>query len=188
MSNAIIIHGMSDGKSHYVSAENAMSNSNWLPWIQQKLLAKDVLAQTPEMPKPFEPNYKNWLSLFSQFTINDETILIGHSCGGGFIVRWLTENDIRVKKVILVAPWIDPENSIEMFSDFKVGKGIVEKTKNGITIFNSDNDESSVHNSVESIKKNNPKIKYCEFHDFGHFVYKDMGKREFPELLEEALS
>ena len=137
MKNAIIIHGMPSKESYYVAGADAQSNSHWLPWIQQQLIVRDVLAQTPEMPKPYEPNYDAWLKVFNQFEVNDNTILIGHSCGGGFLAKWLTENDVKVKKVILVAPWIDPEGSVEMFSNFTVGNDLVSKTTDGVTIFNS---------------------------------------------------
>ena len=188
MKNAIIIHGMSDSKRHYVSAADSQSNCHWLPWLQQKLIANDILAQTPEMPIPYEPNYERWLKVFSQFEVDGETILIGHSCGGGFLVRWLSENDVKVKKIILVAPWIDPENTTEMFSDFIVGKHLTDKTTNGIALFNSDDDDETVHKSVGIIRDTNSDINYHEFHGYGHFVLKHMKTREFPELLEEALS
>jgi len=165
-----------------------MSNSNWLPWIQQQLLAQDILTQTPEMPKPYEPNYESWLSVLNQFTINKNTVLIGHSCGAGFLVRWLTESDIRVNKIILVAPWLDPLDTIKMFSGFLTGVNLTDKTINGITVFNSDDDDETVQKTVEVIRESNPDIKYQEFHNYGHFVTKHMGTKEFPELLKESIS
>jgi len=42
------------------------------------------------MPKPYGANYsyKEWVMEFERFDTNKETILIGHSTGGGFLVRW----------------------------------------------------------------------------------------------------
>ena len=187
MLKAIIIHGMSDKKSHYVSAADSQSNRHWIPWLQQQLIANDILAQTPEMPIPYEPNYERWLSVFKQFEVDEDTTLVGHSCGGGFLVRWLTENNVKVRKVILVAPWIDPAHTVEMFTDFCVGNDLVTKTVKGIIVFNSDNDDASIHESVKIIRGANKEIKYREFHNYGHFVLKHMETREFPELLEEAI-
>lgn len=188
MKNALIIHGMPSRESYYDEAADSQSNCHWLPWIQQQLLIRDVLAQTPEMPRPYEPVYKNWLEIFKNFEVGPETILIGHSCGGGFIVKWLTEANAKVGKVILVAPWIDLNNNIEMFKDFEVSSDLVNKTVNGITIFNSDNDDKDIQKSAKLIKELNPKIKFREFHNYGHFCYKDMRTCEFPELLEEVIS
>ena len=109
MKTAIILHGM-PSKEEYFNAESpAQSNKHWLPWVQRQLILNGILAQTVELPEPYEPNYEKWRSVFEQFHIDEETNLIGHSCGGGFLVRWLSENKIKVGKVALVAPWLDPE-------------------------------------------------------------------------------
>lgn len=139
------------------------------------------------MPRPYEPNYEEWLKVFNQFIINEDTILVGHSCGGGFLVRWLSENNVKVGKVILVAPWIDVEKSLATgFFDFKIDPNLVSKTA-GITIFGSDNDENDVEESIKALRGEVSSITYREFHNMGHFVYGSMGKRDFPELLEESL-
>lgn len=149
---------------------------------------KDISAQTPEMPTPYEPEYEAWKEIIERFPLNEETILIGHSCGGGFIVRYLSEHNIKVGKVVLVAPWIDPEKKLKtgMF-DFEINKNIIAKTA-GITIFNSNDDHETIQNSVEMLKNKIKNIKTVEFKNYGHFCYKHMKTREFPELLEEALN
>ncbi|MEI7616247.1 MAG: alpha/beta hydrolase [Actinomycetota bacterium] len=187
MKTAIILHGMPSKKNYYSSSANSQSNCHWIPWLQQQLTIKDILTQTPEMPVSYAPNYGKWLQIFSQFDVNEDTILIGHSCGAGFLTKWLTLNQAQVNKVILVAPWIDPNQAEEMFKDFKFGKDLVEKTVSGITIFNSDNDAEEVQNSSRIIKEANPNILFKEFHNYGHFCYRDLPSNEFPELLEEAL-
>ena len=90
MKTAIIIHGMPYKDEEYYNPKRpASSNCHWLPWIQKQLLLKDILAQTPEMPVPYEPEYIAWKEIFERFPLNEETILVGHSCGAGFIVRYL---------------------------------------------------------------------------------------------------
>ncbi len=186
MKTAIIIHGMPNREEYYDTGRPASSNCHWIPWIQKQLLLKDIVAQTPEMPVPYNPEYNAWKEMFERFPINEETILIGHSCGGGFIVRYLSENNVRVGKVVLVAPWLDPEKFLNtgMF-DFSIDSDIVSKTS-GITIFNSDDDAKIVQDSIKIIKEKIKDIKIVEFKDYGHFCYSDMGTIEFPELLEEC--
>ncbi len=187
MKTAIIIHGMPNKEGYYNPNGDAESNSHWLPWIQHELLIRDILAQTPEMPVPYNPDYNAWKETFERFPINEETILVGHSCGGGFLVRYLSESNVKVGKVILVAPWIDTEKKLNtrMF-DFNIDPNIVSKTK-GITIFNSLNDVNVIHDSVNKILTDVKDIKLKEFDNMGHFTFKHMDTNKFPELLEEIL-
>lgn len=185
MKTAIILHGKPDKEEYYDVNRAASSNCHWLPWIQKQLLLKDIVAQTPEMPIPYNPEYSAWKEMFEHFPINEETILIGHSCGAGFIVRYLSEEDVQVGKVVLVAPWVDPEKSLEtgMF-EFSIDENIVSKTQ-GITIFSSTNDMDTVQKSVELIKSKVHDMKVVEFENAGHFCYDDMGTGAFPELLAQ---
>lgn len=185
MKTAIIIHGMPTKEEYYDVKRPASSNCHWLPWIQKQLLLKDVVAQALEMPVPYNPEYQAWKKMFERFPIDEETILIGHSCGGGFIVRYLSENDVKVGKVVLVAPWIDPDRSLDtgMF-DFTIDENLVKKTA-GVTVFSSTNDMQEVQESVERIKEKVKGVKIVEFKDAGHFCLSDMGTDAFPELLKE---
>ncbi len=187
MKTAIIIHGMPDKEEYYDVNRPASSNCHWLPWLQKQLALKDILAQTPEMPVPYNPEYNAWKNTLEQFPLNEETILVGHSCGAGLIVRYLSENNIKVGKVVLVAPWLDPETYLNtgMFK-FEIDPSIVSKTKS-ITVFASSNDMGEVQESVRIIKEKVKDLKIVEFKDYGHFCFGDMGTNEFPELLEEVL-
>lgn len=107
MKNAIILHGKSGpGEQEYYNPDfPAASNSHWIPWLQKQLMIRDIYAQTPEVPNSWKPDYATWCKEFERYDITPETVLVGHSCGGGFLVRWLSERpDVRVDKVVLVAP------------------------------------------------------------------------------------
>jgi len=184
MKTAIILHGMPSKEEYYSPKSESMSNKHWFPWLQRQLLLKDILAQTPEMPKAYEPDYKEWCKVFEQFSIDEETILVGHSCGAGFLVRWISENDIKVGKVVLVAPWLDPEKMLTNgFFDFEIDKKLISKT-NGLTILGSDNDEWYIPATIKTIRDTLPEAKYIEIPGYGHFVMSSMKSREFPELLD----
>jgi predicted alpha/beta hydrolase family esterase len=134
---------------------------------------KDIAAQTPEIPHSWKPDYPLWQKEFERYDITLETTLVGHSCGGGFIVRWLSEHrDVKVGKVVLVAPWLDPDrNETTDFFDFTVDPKLAERTQ-GLTLFNSDNDYPSIHESVKMIRDTVPGTTYREFHNYGHFATK----------------
>jgi predicted alpha/beta hydrolase family esterase len=187
MKTAIILHGMPSKEGYYDKERDAQSNSHWLPWIQHELLLRDILAQTPELPMPYSPVYEDWKKLFEQFDIDEDTILIGHSCGGGFLVRYLSEKDIKVGKVVLVAPWLDPERELKtnMF-DFEINSNLKEKVKS-LAIFISNDDDVDIKDSVSLIKDRIGEIETVSFEDRGHFTLGDMKTREFPELLDVLL-
>lgn len=189
MKNAIILHGFQDKEEYYNPTTASPSNGHWKPWLQKQLLIRDIHAQTPEVFNSWRLNYDGWAKEFERFEITPETILVGHSCGGGFLVRWLSEHpDVRVGKVVLVAPWINPDGEEQTdFFDFQIDSYLASRTS-GITIFNSDNDFPSVLHSVEILRKEIEDVEYCEFYNYGHFCYDDMKTYEFPELLDKLLT
>jgi len=103
----------------------------------------------------------------------------------------LSENkDKKVGKVVLVAPWLNPEDNpvsdTADFFDFEIDSDLVTRTA-GVTIFNSNNDQATIHKSVQIIRDKVKDINYKEFHNKGHFCLEDMNTVEFPELAQECL-
>lgn len=187
MKSAIILHGR-PGRSEYLEDDYpSPSNSHWLPWLQRELLRKGILVQSPEALKPHKPVYENWKTAIEYFNPDKETILIGHSCGGGMIVQWLSRNpQVKVGKVVLVAPWIDVEKYDWPAFNFEIDESIADRTA-GLTIFHSIDDADEIGTSVKELKKKLKNIKYVEFEGRGHFTHKYMADDTFPELLEECL-
>ena len=191
MKNAIILHGIEDNRKDYDGLPESPSNLGWFPVIKQELIRRGVLTQTPEMPNPYMPDmdYSEWAKAISPFNINSETILIGHSCGGGFWLKYLSNNpDIRVKQLILVAPWIDPENKhLTFFADLNLDKNLPARCGQ-IDLFISSDDMPRILKSFEKIKETyGDKIKYHEFNDKEHFSWSCIG-RDFPELLKVIIA
>lgn len=194
MKNAILIHGKPGKDEYYDSNFPSASNSHWFPWLQKQLLIADIPVQTPEMFNAWQPDYQIWSKEFERHEITPETILVGHSCGGGFIVQWLSEHkDVIVDRVVLVAPWLGPignsETDIEPiggFFKFDIDPELANRV-NTITIFNSDNDAESIQNAVQRIRDAIPSAGCQEFYNYGHFCRRDLGKDEFPELLDAVI-
>jgi len=187
MKNAIILHGRPGHDEYFEEDYPSPSNSHWLPWLQRELLRKGILAQAPEALSPYKPTYKAWKRAIEYFDPNEETVLIGHSCGGGMIVQWLSRNpDVKVGKVILVAPWIDLEKEDWPAFDFEIDEDLVSRT-NGLTIFHSADDVDEIQTSVKELKNRLKGNKYVEFKNMGHFTHKYLRDDTFPELLEECL-
>lgn len=188
MKNAIILHGGPSKQEYYDPDAPSMSNAHWIPWLQAQLLKADIPTATPEVPWSFDRNWKVWQKEVERYDIGPETILIGHSTGAGFFIKYLSINkNLKVGKVVLVAPWLDPdrEHTKNFFDDFEIDPEFPSRT-GGVTIFNSDNDQDSVQKTVKIVRGKVANIKYVEFHNYGHFIYEDMKTLKFPELLEEA--
>jgi uncharacterized protein len=191
MKNAILVPGRPDKEEHYDVARKSNSEDHWFSWLKRRLIIKDIHAVSIEPPFPFRPRYEEWKKELERFDITPNTILVGHSCGGGFLVRWLSENKVGVGKVVLVAPWINPQNNpvsdADDFFDFEMDPDLVSRTA-GVTIFNSTDDSEDVQISVKKIRGEATGIKYREFEGYGHFCYENLKSEKFPELLSEVIS
>lgn len=187
MKTAIILHGMPSKEEYFNPDSPSQSNKHWLPWIQRKLILGGVLAQAVEMPEPYEPDYEKWKSVFEQFKIDEDTMLIGHSCGGGFLVRWLSENNVKVNKVALVAPWLEPEKTINSdFFKFEINPQISSNTA-GLNVIYSTDDYPDILESIDILKS---KLKGAQFQELtgrGRFTFSDMKTEKFPELADFLL-
>jgi len=186
MRNVIIVHGMPDEDEYYDPLAQTMGNSHFIPWLQKQLQIKDIKVDVPEMPMAFMPEYEIWKQEFERFDITTETVLVGHSCGAGFLVRWLSENNMKVAKCILVAPWmnVEKEHETTMFN-FEIKTSLSLQAE--LVIFESTNDDIYVKKSVHKIKSIFRDIRAKTFENYGHFCERDIGK-EFPELLDEIMS
>ena len=188
MSNAVVIHGVTEDWEYLSDEYPSLSNGHWFPWLQKQLTMKGVLTQTPEMPDATKPDYEKWKKEFERYDVNGDTLLVGHSCGGGFLIRWLSENDKSVKKLVLVAPWLDPKKTkTKEFFNFEINSNLTDRIEE-IHLFISEDDEDDILESVEIIKKELPSIKMHTYKDKGHFTYGEMKTDEFPDLLEALLA
>lgn len=187
MKNAILIHGTCDKDEYFDGSQPSLSNDHWFPWIQKQLLINNIFCQTPEMPDAHTPVYEKWKKEFERFTVDENSILVGHSCGGGFLIRWLTENKIKINKLILVAPWLDPERlKTTDFFNFEIDKNLLDRV-NATHLFVSKDDDKDIHDSVSLISENLQRIETHEFKNMGHFTFGQMKSDKFPELLDLML-
>ncbi|HWT55923.1 MAG TPA: alpha/beta hydrolase [Candidatus Microsaccharimonas sp.] len=187
MKNAIILHGQPSREEYYDPTMPSMSNAHWIPWLQGQLLKNDIMAATPEVPHAFKPDWDTWVKEVERFDITPKTIIVGHSRGGDFWLRYLSEHkDVKVGRVVLVAPslgFLTLDDNY--FGEFVIDPDLAKRT-NGITLFHSDNDGQNMINTAEKLIGTIKNLKHQEFH-LGHFTSGSMGTTEFPELLNEVL-
>lgn len=172
-----------------ITSEDSPSNSHWITWLQHKLCMHDIIAQTPEMTQPYKPDYSIWKKEFEKLEPDENTLLVGHSCGGGFLIRWLSENpQIMVAKLVLVAPWLDIERKCPSMFNFLLNTDIVKQSTRGIDVLYSTNDGPELQSSLEYLRQQTRDLRYHEFMNYGHFTLGAMKTREFPELLQICLT
>jgi hypothetical protein len=177
--NVIIVHGKADNKE-----DN--SAGHWMPWIKKELEKRKIDVFVPLMPESWKLNYKSWKKEFEKNGVDENSVLIGHSAGGGFLVRWLGETKKKINKLVLVAPWKIPEIENEKeFYDYKIDK-CVKKNSKEVIIFTSNNEENNGKESVK-IFHNSLDGEIIELKNHGHFTLEDMGTEEFPELLNKVI-
>jgi hypothetical protein len=149
----------------------------------QKDLGKNYDVVFPQMPNKFNANYDEWKIWFEKILelMEDNLILVGHSLGGIFLAKYLSENKVNknIKATILVAAVFDGRN--ESLTNFKLPKLLLSFSKQCKNIFliQSKDDVFVPFNQVEKYKNALPKAKVVMFEDRGHF-----NQEKFPEMVE----
>jgi hypothetical protein len=186
--NCIIIHGCPGDEEKASNPETRNYDKHWMPWIKRKLEERKIATKIPLMPTPWKANYSKWKKEFEKLEVNENSILIGHSCGCAFLVRWLGETKRKIRKLILVAPWKIAEsgNAEKEFYDYKIDSGIKDRIDE-IIIFTSNDEEEDGKESVK-IFHNVLGGEVIELKNKGHYTFGNMQTEEFPELLEAVFN
>lgn len=186
--NCVILHGCPSNEERAMNPKTRTYDKHWIPWTKRKLMSKGIDVQTPLMPEPWKPDYNKFKKEFEKYEVNENSILIGHSCGCAFLVKWLGETKNKINKLILVAPWKMPDKDDESSKEFytyDINKSIKERVKK-ITIFTSDDEEEDGKKSVEIYHKALGG-RIIELKAHGHYTLGDMGTEDFPELIGEII-
>ncbi len=139
-----------------------------------------------QMPNSFWADYEAWKIWFDKVIpyLHEDAVLIGHSLGGGFYLRYLTENKlpVRVRQLHWVASVLD-EVVWPGIGGFKIDEqnwpGFASDIDE-VHLWHSEDDTSvPVHHS-ERFLALYPQAQLHRFTDRGHFL-----TPEFPELLAE---
>lgn len=186
--NCIIIHGCPSNAEKAMNPETRTYDKHWIPWTKSMLTLLGISTETPLMPDPWEPSYEKFKQEFEKQEVSESTILIGHSCGTTFLLRWLGESKQRVAKLILVGPWAvadKDDDARRAFYEHPIDPSIKERVGE-IIYFTSDNEHPDGQKSLQII---HAVIggKIIDLPGRGHYIMRDMGTEEFPELIEEVV-
>lgn len=151
----IIIHGCPSDVEKAMSPETRTYDKHWIPWTKKQLLANNIKTETPLMPSPWQPDYEKFKKEFEKYNIDENTILIGHSCGCAFLVRWLGETKKKIFKLILVAPWKIPDKDDDYrkeFYTYPIDETIKNRVKE-IVMFTADDEKDDGKKSLKIFHK-----------------------------------
>ena len=103
ISNVVIVHG-SNPTEKEAKEEKPVNERHWAPWLKKELEKRGIKVSNELYPEDWLPDYEKWKKVFEKNKINENIILVGHSAGTAFLLRWLSENKRKVSKVILIDP------------------------------------------------------------------------------------
>jgi len=91
MKNYFIIHALGND-----------SNSHWYQIVKKQIEKSGSKCYTPTLPPIEQMSYNSWSKEFDKYKhlLNSDSIVIGHSTGSIFLVKYLMTNNIKVAKYI----------------------------------------------------------------------------------------
>ncbi|MFA5773341.1 MAG: alpha/beta hydrolase [Candidatus Paceibacterota bacterium] len=158
----------------------------WINWLSLRLKNKyQVLI--PQMPCEKNAKYEEWKIWFKKYFdfIKDKNpILIGHSLGAIFLLKYLSENNFpkKIYQLHLVAPAIfDDGLGPEKLSTFKLNVKNIKKIRRKckeLHLWHSKDDDICIFKNSEFIKSIISNANFHIFKNKGHFK-----QPAFPEIL-----
>lgn len=153
MKTAFIIHGFNGDTSHTFG-----------PSLTSFLEENGYKVFLPKFPIRSEASYKKWSNILDEFKgyFNEETIVVAHSIGNPFFIRYLNNNNLKCNLYISVAGFCDlfkvpdREDLNTAFVDFAVSKENIDYLKGNVKhrySLYSDNDHVIPFNILESFIK-----------------------------------
>ncbi len=178
-SNVFVFHGT-----------GGYPEENWFPWLKDKLEQKGYKVFIPQFPTPKDQSIQSWLGVLKTYEkyINEDTILIGHSLGGLFLLRVLEGLAQPMKAAFFVSAPIgikpianyDSDND---FSGFSFNWPDIKTKAENFTVYHSDNDPYiSLENGKQLSKELGIELTFIP--NAGHFNTK-AGYTTFEDLLEK---
>src|SRR3989344_5659095 len=92
-------------KPNYLLLHGYKSSANgaFIPWLKKSLEARGYAVQVPDIPKPNQPTEAEQVGhVLKTCEINERTILVGHSLGGGIALKVLEKINRPVAGLVLI--------------------------------------------------------------------------------------
>jgi uncharacterized protein len=157
----------------------------WKPWLRERL-GSDYEVILPIMPNRTNAQFKEWKIWFEKLTtfLCQDVILTGHSLGGAFLAKYLSENQFskKIKAVFLISAVYDKDSEGYPLANFTLPTNLDLQTDK-IYLYHSKDDPVVPFSTLERYKRALPKALIRVFEDRKHF-----NQEEFPELAQDILN
>ncbi len=167
---------------------------NWFPWLKAELEKKSLRVCVPQMPTPEGQDLEAWLHVFEAEVgeLDESSILIGHSVGAVFALRYLEQRERAIRAAFLVAgftgalglPEYDALNKSFVAAPFDWGA--IRSNAADIFVLSGDRDPYVPQTHGEEISRELG-IKLCTIEGGGH-LNAEFGFSAFPQLLDLVTS
>ncbi|MGL4759422.1 MAG: alpha/beta hydrolase [Patescibacteria group bacterium] len=139
--------------------ESFKTNEEYINWLEKFTIYSDFKSSwkseltnicsafgtkviRPMMPNDLNAKYLEWELMFNKYVslIEGDLILIGHSLGGIFLPIYLSRNNLKAKKLFLVAPVYSPSGDFDFVLHGYNPEKIIKNVEY-IKIFHSKDDD-----------------------------------------------
>lgn len=137
------------------------------------------------MPNSNNAKYLEWKIWFEKFIqlLDENIIFVGHSLGGIFLVKYLSEISYpkKIRATLLIAPPASAATE-ESLADFVTGEDLSKFNDQGgrITMYFSSDDQIVPVSHMVSYQRQLPSVEFKVFDGRGHF-----NQEQFPELVDD---
>lgn len=161
------------------------SKNDWKPWLRQKL-GEEYEVILPTMPNKTNAQFGEWKLWFEKIIplLNDQVVLVGHSLGASFLVKYLSENIFpkKIQGVFLVSGVFDTDSEGYLLWSFALPEKLDLQTEH-IYLYHSKDDPVVPFSALGDFMNVLPGAHARVFEDRRH-----INQEEFPELAEDILS
>lgn len=170
-------------KSFEVDLEYFKSKKGWKDTFSEEL-GSEYEVLRPMMPNKANAKYLEWKIWFEKLVpfLKDGVVLVGHSLGGTFLAKFLSENDFpkKIRATFLIAPPFDGVDLNESLADFILPDSLARFGEQGgmISLYHSKDDPVVPFVDHGKYKKSLPRVHAVVFEDRQHF-----NQETFPELV-----
>ena len=159
---------------NYEFSFEGLKTKGWKDTLGEKI-GKNFEMILPKMPNSMNAKYNEWEIMFDKLRpfLKNNLTLIGHSLGGIFLAKYLSENKFPKKILatfLVAAPYRD-KNSKYSLGDFILPKNLEKLRKQGGQVFicHSKDDPFVPFADFEKYKHALPKAKIMIFKNRKHF-------------------
>lgn len=171
-------------KDFSIDSLDYFTRKTWKETLSEKIGSQfEVIV--PKMPNKTNAKYSEWKIWFEKLVplLNSEIVLVGHSLGGIFLAKYLSENILprKIKGAFLVAAPYDDKDADYSLADFNLSDdlGKLQSQSGKLFIFHSKDDPVVPFADFEKYKSALPDAHTVIFENRGHF-----NQEEFPELVD----